>query len=96
MTDKQAEVPGGGRRSPTALLVNRCDRDDLCRYFKFLLDAKQQVCRDVLTWNQLQEGIDSVNSSVEAEYERMEHTRTHTHAHSTQVNQMFVMSSKPG
>lgn len=48
----------------------------------------------LLTWNQLQEGIDSVNSCVEDEYERMEHTHAHTHTvvTSTQVNQVCVTS----
>lgn len=39
---------------------------------------KQQMCNDLLTWNQLQEGVDSVNNSVEDEYERMKHTHTFT------------------
>lgn len=38
---------------------------------------KQQMCNDLLTWNQLQEGVDSVNNSVEDEYERMKNTHTH-------------------
>lgn len=38
---------------------------------------KQQMCNDLLTWNQLQEGVDSVNNSVEDEYESMKHTHTH-------------------
>lgn len=49
------------------------------RYFKFLVRVRQQVGKDLLTWNQLQEGINSVNNSVQDEHERMEHTHTHTH-----------------
>lgn len=44
------------------------------RYFNFLLDMRQRMCKDLFTWNQLQEGIDSVNNTVEDEYERMKHT----------------------
>lgn len=49
------------------------------RYFKHLLDVKQRRGgRDLLTWNQLQEGINSVNNSAQDEHERMKLTHTHT------------------
>lgn len=51
------------------------------RYFKHLLDVKQQQGgTDLLTWNQLQEGINSVNNSAQDEHERMKHRHTFTHA----------------
>lgn len=45
------------------------------RYFKHLVDVKQQRGgRHLLTWNQLQEGINSVNNSAQDEHERMKHS----------------------
>lgn len=40
------------------------------RYFETLVGVKQQVGRDLLTWNQLQEGIAAVNGSAQDEQQR--------------------------
>lgn len=47
---------------------------------KHLLSVKRQQQRGgaLLTWNQLQEGINTINNSVQDEHERMANTRTHT------------------
>lgn len=45
--------------------------DDVFRYFENLVGVRQQVGRDLLTWNQLQEGINSVNNSAQDEHQRM-------------------------
>uniref|UniRef100_A0A3B4ULV9 IQ motif containing GTPase activating protein 3 n=1 Tax=Seriola dumerili TaxID=41447 RepID=A0A3B4ULV9_SERDU len=56
--------------SPSAGLS---DVDDtlLDRYFECLVGVKQEMSRDLLTWNQLQEGINSVNSSVQDEHQKL-------------------------
>ncbi|XP_026227186.1 ras GTPase-activating-like protein IQGAP3 [Anabas testudineus] len=56
--------------SPSAGL---CDVDHtlLHRYFEYLLTVKQQAGKDLLTWNQLQEGINCVNNSVEDEHQQL-------------------------
>uniref|UniRef100_A0A7N6A0Z7 IQ motif containing GTPase activating protein 3 n=1 Tax=Anabas testudineus TaxID=64144 RepID=A0A7N6A0Z7_ANATE len=41
------------------------------RYFEYLLTVKQQAGKDLLTWNQLQEGINCVNNSVEDEHQQL-------------------------
>ncbi|KAK2845226.1 hypothetical protein Q5P01_011885 [Channa striata] len=43
----------------------------LDRYFKCLLDVKRQAGKDLLTWNQLQEGINRVNNSVQDEHQQL-------------------------
>ncbi|KAM8869411.1 ras GTPase-activating-like protein IQGAP3 isoform 2-T2 [Spinachia spinachia] len=43
----------------------------LDRYFEHLVSVKQQVSRDLLTWNQLQEGINSVNKCVQDEHQQL-------------------------
>uniref|UniRef100_A0A3B4UMR6 IQ motif containing GTPase activating protein 3 n=1 Tax=Seriola dumerili TaxID=41447 RepID=A0A3B4UMR6_SERDU len=43
--------------------------DTLLDYFECLVGVKQEMSRDLLTWNQLQEGINSVNSSVQDEHQ---------------------------
>ncbi|XP_029282884.1 ras GTPase-activating-like protein IQGAP3 [Cottoperca gobio] len=43
----------------------------LDRYFDCLV-VKQKQNRDLLTWNQLQEGINSVNNSVQDEHQRLQ------------------------
>ncbi|XP_067365190.1 ras GTPase-activating-like protein IQGAP3 isoform X2 [Channa argus] len=50
-----------------------CDVDHtlLDRYFRCLLDMKLQAGKDLLTWNQLQEGINSVNNSVQDEHQQL-------------------------
>lgn len=54
----------------------------LLRYFNCLVGVKQQVNKDLLIWNQLQEGINSINNSVQDEHERMEHmSHKNTHYH---------------
>lgn len=40
------------------------------RYFQCLVDVKNQQRSDLLTWNQLQEGINEVNSSMQEEHQR--------------------------
>uniref|UniRef100_A0A7N6B4G1 IQ motif containing GTPase activating protein 3 n=1 Tax=Anabas testudineus TaxID=64144 RepID=A0A7N6B4G1_ANATE len=40
-------------------------------YFEYLLTVKQQAGKDLLTWNQLQEGINCVNNSVEDEHQQL-------------------------
>nr|XP_046254212.1 ras GTPase-activating-like protein IQGAP3 isoform X2 [Scatophagus argus]XP_046254213.1 ras GTPase-activating-like protein IQGAP3 isoform X2 [Scatophagus argus]XP_046254214.1 ras GTPase-activating-like protein IQGAP3 isoform X2 [Scatophagus argus] len=56
--------------SPSAGLSD-VDPTLLDRYFKHLVGVKQQVGKDLLTWNQLQEGINSVNNSVQDELEQL-------------------------
>ena len=51
------------------------------RYFENLVGVKLQAGRDLLTWNQLQAGINSVNNSVQDEHQRMENKCPHTHQH---------------
>lgn len=48
------------------------------RYMKHLLGVKQQQRGGgaSLSWNQLQEGINAVNNSVQDEHERTTHTHT--------------------
>ncbi|XP_017295443.1 ras GTPase-activating-like protein IQGAP3 [Kryptolebias marmoratus] len=41
------------------------------RYLEHLAGVKQQIGRDWLTWNQLQEGINSVNNSVQDEQQQL-------------------------
>ncbi|XP_035770175.1 ras GTPase-activating-like protein IQGAP3 [Neolamprologus brichardi] len=43
----------------------------LDRYFETLAGVKQQVGRDLLTWNQLQEGIAAVNGSAQDEQQQL-------------------------
>ncbi|CAK6979525.1 ras GTPase-activating-like protein IQGAP3 [Scomber scombrus] len=54
--------------SPAAGLSD-ADPSLLDRYFESLV--KQQVGRDLLTWNQLQEGINSVNNSAQDEHQQI-------------------------
>uniref|UniRef100_A0A3Q4B9D8 Uncharacterized protein n=1 Tax=Mola mola TaxID=94237 RepID=A0A3Q4B9D8_MOLML len=56
--------------SPSAGLSD-VDPTLLDGYFKFLVRVRQQVGKDLLTWNQLQEGINSVNNSVQDEHEQL-------------------------
>ncbi|XP_028281626.1 ras GTPase-activating-like protein IQGAP3 isoform X2 [Parambassis ranga] len=56
--------------SPSAGLSD-IDPALLDRYFECLVGVKQQVGRDLLTWNQLQEGVSSVNSSVQDEHQQL-------------------------
>ncbi|KAI3360710.1 hypothetical protein L3Q82_012851, partial [Scortum barcoo] len=56
--------------SPSAGLSD-VDHTLLDRYFKHLVGVKQQVGRDLLTWNQLQEGINSVNNSAQDEHQQL-------------------------
>ncbi|XP_039973636.1 ras GTPase-activating-like protein IQGAP3 isoform X2 [Xiphias gladius] len=56
--------------SPTAGLSD-VDHTLMDRYFECLVGVKQQVGRDLLTWNQLQEGINSVNNSVQDEHQQL-------------------------
>ncbi|XP_059195853.1 ras GTPase-activating-like protein IQGAP3 [Centropristis striata] len=53
--------------SPSAGLSD-VDPALLDRYFEALVGVKQQVSRDLLTWNQLQEVVNSVNQSVQEEH----------------------------
>uniref|UniRef100_A0A8C3ATS8 IQ motif containing GTPase activating protein 3 n=1 Tax=Cyclopterus lumpus TaxID=8103 RepID=A0A8C3ATS8_CYCLU len=55
--------------SPSAGLSD-VDQTLLDRYFECLVAVKQQS-RDLLTWNQLQEGINSVNNSVQDEHQQL-------------------------
>ncbi|XP_028984021.1 ras GTPase-activating-like protein IQGAP3 isoform X1 [Betta splendens] len=50
-----------------------CDADYtlLNRYFEHLLAVKHKAGKDLLTWNQLQEGINCVNNSVQDEHEQL-------------------------
>uniref|UniRef100_A0A667YS54 IQ motif containing GTPase activating protein 3 n=1 Tax=Myripristis murdjan TaxID=586833 RepID=A0A667YS54_9TELE len=41
------------------------------RYFEALCDVKRQAGRDLLTWNQLQAGINSVNGVVQEEHQQI-------------------------
>uniref|UniRef100_A0A8C4DM22 Ras GTPase-activating-like protein IQGAP3 n=1 Tax=Dicentrarchus labrax TaxID=13489 RepID=A0A8C4DM22_DICLA len=56
--------------SPSAGLSD-VDHTLLDRYFQCLVGVKQQVGKDLLTWNQLQEGINSVNNSVQDEHQQL-------------------------
>ncbi|XP_071324894.1 ras GTPase-activating-like protein IQGAP3 isoform X2 [Trachinotus anak] len=56
--------------SPSAGLSD-VDNSLLDRYFECLVVVKQQVGRDLLTWNQLQEGITCVNNSVQDEQQKL-------------------------
>ncbi|XP_070822093.1 ras GTPase-activating-like protein IQGAP3 [Chaetodon trifascialis] len=56
--------------SPSAGLSD-VDHTLLDRYFTCLVGLKQQVGNDLLTWNQLQEGVNSVNSSVQDEHQQL-------------------------
>ncbi|XP_026172581.1 ras GTPase-activating-like protein IQGAP3 [Mastacembelus armatus] len=56
--------------SPAAGLSD-VDHTLLARYFEHLVSMKQQVGRDLLTWNQLQEGITSVNNSAQDEHQQL-------------------------
>ncbi|XP_030605093.1 ras GTPase-activating-like protein IQGAP3 [Archocentrus centrarchus] len=56
--------------SPSAALSD-VDPALLDRYFESLVGVKQQVGRDLLTWNQLQEGINSVNGSAQDEQQQL-------------------------
>uniref|UniRef100_G3NFH8 IQ motif containing GTPase activating protein 3 n=1 Tax=Gasterosteus aculeatus TaxID=69293 RepID=G3NFH8_GASAC len=56
--------------SPSAGLSD-VDPSLMDRYFEHLVSVKQQVSRDLLTWNQLQEGIHSVNNSVQDEHQQL-------------------------
>uniref|UniRef100_A0A4W6DI53 IQ motif containing GTPase activating protein 3 n=1 Tax=Lates calcarifer TaxID=8187 RepID=A0A4W6DI53_LATCA len=56
--------------SPSAGLSD-VDHTLLDRYFESLVVVKQQVGRDLLTWNQLQEGINSVNNSAQDEHQQL-------------------------
>ncbi|XP_070767372.1 ras GTPase-activating-like protein IQGAP3 [Enoplosus armatus] len=56
--------------SPSAGLSD-VDHTLLDRYFKCLVGVKQQMGRDLLTWNQLQEGINCVNNSVQDEHQQL-------------------------
>ncbi|XP_075934586.1 ras GTPase-activating-like protein IQGAP3 [Anarhichas minor] len=56
--------------SPSAGLSD-VDHALLDRYFECLVAVKQQVSRDLLTWNQLQERINSVNKSVQDEHQQL-------------------------
>uniref|UniRef100_A0A3B5AJT8 Ras GTPase-activating-like protein IQGAP3 n=1 Tax=Stegastes partitus TaxID=144197 RepID=A0A3B5AJT8_9TELE len=47
------------------------DHDLLDRYFECLVGVKQQVGRDLLNWNQLQEGINTVNISAQDEHQQL-------------------------
>lgn len=53
------------------------DVSTLCRYFERLVGVKQRVGRDLLTWNQLQEAVSSVNSSAQDEHQRTSNTTRH-------------------
>ncbi|KAM4736638.1 ras GTPase-activating-like protein IQGAP3 isoform 2-T2 [Anableps anableps] len=57
--------------SPSAGL---CDVDHalMDRYMEHLAGVKQQVGGALLTWNQLQEGINSVNSSAQDEHQQLQ------------------------
>ncbi|XP_038137117.1 ras GTPase-activating-like protein IQGAP3 [Cyprinodon tularosa] len=61
---------GSSLVSPSAGL---CDVDPalMDRYFELLLDMKQQLGRGLLTWNQLQEGINRVNGSAQNEHQQL-------------------------
>uniref|UniRef100_A0A3Q2EHH7 IQ motif containing GTPase activating protein 3 n=1 Tax=Cyprinodon variegatus TaxID=28743 RepID=A0A3Q2EHH7_CYPVA len=61
---------GSSLVSPSAGL---CDVDPalMDRYFELLLDMKQQLGRGLLTWNQLQEGINRVNGSAHNEHQQL-------------------------
>ncbi|KAM7382787.1 hypothetical protein PAMP_002497 [Pampus punctatissimus] len=56
--------------SPSAGLTD-VDHTLLDRYFESLAAVKQQVGKDLLTWNQLQEGINSVNNSAQDEHQQI-------------------------
>uniref|UniRef100_UPI003AB01964 ras GTPase-activating-like protein IQGAP3 n=1 Tax=Centroberyx gerrardi TaxID=166262 RepID=UPI003AB01964 len=56
--------------SPAAGLSD-VDPSLLERYFEALCEVKQQAGRDLLTWNQLQAGINCVNSSVQEEQDHL-------------------------
>lgn len=49
-------------------------RSVLARYMQHLAGVKQQEGGAMLTWNQLQEGINSVNSCAEDQHQRTTHT----------------------
>ncbi|KAM4568064.1 ras GTPase-activating-like protein IQGAP3 [Fundulus diaphanus] len=57
--------------SPSAGL---CDVDHalMDRYLEHLVGVKQQMGRGLLTWNQLQEGINSVNGSAQDEHQQLQ------------------------
>lgn len=46
------------------------------RYFEHLVTIKQQGGKGLLTWNQLQEEVTSVNVSVEDEHQRTDTRQT--------------------
>ncbi|XP_037640441.1 ras GTPase-activating-like protein IQGAP3 isoform X2 [Sebastes umbrosus] len=56
--------------SPSAGLSD-VDHTLLDRYFECLVGVKQQVSRDLLTWNQLQGGINSVNNAMQDEHQQL-------------------------
>ncbi|MEQ2273983.1 hypothetical protein XENORESO_012023 [Xenotaenia resolanae] len=62
---------GSSLVSPSAGL---CDVDHalMDRYLKHLVGVKQQMGIGLLTWNQLQEGINSVNSSAQDEHQQIQ------------------------
>ncbi|KAG7474578.1 ras GTPase-activating IQGAP3 [Solea senegalensis] len=60
--------------SPSAGL-SEVDHTHMNRYFQCLSGVKQQVSSELLTWNQLQEGINAVNSSVQEEDQELQVVR---------------------
>ncbi|KAM3873707.1 ras GTPase-activating-like protein IQGAP3 [Diretmus argenteus] len=56
--------------SPSAGLTD-IDHTLLERYFDVLCDVEQQTGRDLLTWNQLQAGINSVNTLIQEEHDQI-------------------------
>ncbi|XP_045901398.1 ras GTPase-activating-like protein IQGAP3 isoform X2 [Micropterus dolomieu] len=56
--------------SPSAGLSD-VDHTLLDRYFQSLVGVKQQAGRDLLTWNQLQEGINCVNNTAQDEHQQL-------------------------
>ncbi|KAM4600495.1 ras GTPase-activating-like protein IQGAP3 [Polymixia lowei] len=56
--------------SPSAGLA-QIDDALLQRYFEELCDLKRQAGRDLLTWNQLQAGVTTVNTSAQEEHDQI-------------------------
>ncbi|KAF6731923.1 Ras GTPase-activating-like protein IQGAP1 [Oryzias melastigma] len=51
--------------------ISDVDADLLLRYFDHLTEVKQRAGLDLLSWNQLQEGIDHVNNAVKEEHQQL-------------------------
>ncbi|KAM9309518.1 ras GTPase-activating-like protein IQGAP3 [Pholidichthys leucotaenia] len=61
---------GSSLVSPFAALSD-VDPALMDRYFEYLTGVKQQAGKDYLTWNHLQEGVNSVNMSAQDEHQQL-------------------------